>query len=85
MCAHSGPRCVAKFDFEGEHSDELSFSEGQVIHLVEHVGEDWARGEIGGHVGMFPLNFVDVLEDLPSSAKNQTRVPLLGMKNMYVL
>ncbi len=60
-----GPRCVARFDFEGEQSDELSFSEGDVIRLKEYVGEEWARGEVNGHVGIFPLNFVEVLEDLP--------------------
>ncbi|XP_053335856.1 SH3 domain-containing protein 19 isoform X2 [Clarias gariepinus] len=76
----SGPRCMARFDFEGEHSDELSFSEGQVIRLLEYMGEDWARGEIGGRVGIFPLNFVEILEDLPPSpAKNQSRIPLPGM------
>lgn len=79
VCVCSGPRCVARFDFEGEHSDELSFTEGQVIRLVEYVGEEWARGGIGSHVGLFPLNFVEVMEDLPPSpAKNQTRVPLPG-------
>uniref|UniRef100_A0A671K2T1 SH3 domain-containing protein 19-like n=1 Tax=Sinocyclocheilus anshuiensis TaxID=1608454 RepID=A0A671K2T1_9TELE len=60
-----GPRCVARFDFEGEQSDELSFSEGDEIRLKEYVGEEWARGEVNGHVGIFPLNFVEVLEDLP--------------------
>uniref|UniRef100_A0A3B4G873 Osteoclast-stimulating factor 1 n=1 Tax=Pundamilia nyererei TaxID=303518 RepID=A0A3B4G873_9CICH len=60
-----GPRCMARFDFEGEHSDELSFSEGDVIQLKEYMGQDWARGQIGGHTGIFPLNFVDVIEDLP--------------------
>ncbi|TTK16478.1 SH3 domain-containing protein 19 [Bagarius yarrelli] len=58
-----------RFDFEGEHSDELSFTEGQVIRLLEYARQDWARGEIGGHFGIFPLNFVEVLED-------QSGVPL---------
>ncbi|XP_047671613.1 SH3 domain-containing protein 19 isoform X2 [Tachysurus fulvidraco] len=76
----SGPRCVARFEFEGENSDELSFTEGQVIRLLEYMGDEWAKGEIGGHVGIFPLNFVEVMEDLPPSpAKNQTRVPLPGI------
>ncbi|KAK2865827.1 hypothetical protein Q7C36_001883 [Tachysurus vachellii] len=76
----SGPRCVARFDFESENSDELSFTEGQVIQLLEYMGDDWAKGKIGGHVGIFPLNFVEVMEDLPPSiAKNQTRVPLPGI------
>lgn len=84
VCVCSGPRCVARFDFESEHSDELPFTEGQVIRLVEYVGEDWARGEIGGHVGIFPLNFVEVLEDLPPPpAKTQSRVPLPGTTTFF--
>ncbi|XP_061574539.1 SH3 domain-containing protein 19 isoform X2 [Cololabis saira] len=80
----SGPRCVARFDFEGEHSDELTFSEGDVIQLKEYEGEDWARGQIGSSVGIFPLNFVDILEDLPPPASQQqhqpsSRVALPGM------
>ncbi|XP_032417793.1 SH3 domain-containing protein 19 [Xiphophorus hellerii] len=67
----SGPRCVARFEFEGEHSDELSFSEGDVIQLKEYVGEDWARGQVGASVGIFPLNFVEVIEDLPLPPRQQ--------------
>lgn len=71
---------MARFDFEGEHSDELSFSEGDVIQLKEYVGQDWARGQIGGHTGIFPLNFVDVIEDLPPppSQKPSKKVALPG-------
>ncbi|XP_017262320.1 SH3 domain-containing protein 19 isoform X2 [Kryptolebias marmoratus] len=77
----SGPRCEARFDFEGEHSDELSFSEGDVIQLKAYVGEDWVRGQIGHSVGIFPLNFVDVIEDLPPPPSQQQsgRVALPGM------
>ncbi|XP_072526273.1 SH3 domain-containing protein 19 [Salminus brasiliensis] len=75
-----GPRCVARFDFEGEHSSELSFVEGDVIRLSEYVGEEWARGELGGRSGIFPLNFVDVLEDLPPPVEqNHSKIPLPGM------
>uniref|UniRef100_A0A3B4G5X0 Osteoclast-stimulating factor 1 n=1 Tax=Pundamilia nyererei TaxID=303518 RepID=A0A3B4G5X0_9CICH len=75
----NGPRCMARFDFEGEHSDELSFSEGDVIQLKEYMGQDWARGQIGGHTGIFPLNFVDVIEDLPPppSQKPSKKVALM--------
>ncbi len=89
-----GPRCVARFDFEGEKSDELSFSEGDVIRLKEYVGEEWARGEVNGHVGIFPLNFVEVLEDLPpvpvqKSAPNKIALPGKMLKQyickLYIL
>ncbi|XP_054459796.1 SH3 domain-containing protein 19 [Anoplopoma fimbria] len=69
----SGPRCVARFDFEGENSNELSFSEGDVIQLKAFVGQDWARGQIGASTGIFPLNFVEVIEDLPPVPTQQKR------------
>ncbi|KAL1282433.1 hypothetical protein QQF64_001236 [Cirrhinus molitorella] len=77
-----GPRCVARFDFEGEQSDELSFSEGDVIQLKEYVGDEWARGEVNGHDGIFPLNFVEVVEDLPPAPVQKSvpnKVALPGM------
>ncbi|KAM4564683.1 uncharacterized protein V3H82_013765 [Fundulus diaphanus] len=63
--AVSGPRCVALFDYEGEDDEELTFSQGDVIALLELVGEEWGRGRIHGRTGLFPLNFAEVLEPLP--------------------
>ncbi|XP_074849289.1 SH3 domain-containing protein 19 isoform X5 [Carettochelys insculpta] len=60
-----GPRCVARFEYIGDQKDELSFSEGEVIILKEYVNEEWASGELKGTSGIFPLNFVEVIEDLP--------------------
>ncbi|TWW58790.1 SH3 domain-containing protein 19 ADAM-binding protein, partial [Takifugu flavidus] len=71
----SGPRCVARFDFEGEHGDELTFSEGDVIQLKAYVGQDWARGQLGTLIGIFPLNFVEVIEDLPPPPSQQHLQP----------
>lgn len=62
---------MARFEFEGEHSDELSFAEGDVIKLKAYVGQEWARGQIGSLTGIFPLNFVEVVEDLPPLASEQ--------------
>lgn len=63
MCR--GPRCVARFEYIGDQRDELSFSEGETIILKEYVNEEWAKGELRGTSGIFPLNFVEVIEDLP--------------------
>ncbi|XP_071663895.1 SH3 domain-containing protein 19 isoform X1 [Patagioenas fasciata] len=62
-----GPRCVARFEFIGDQQDELSFSEGEIIILKEYVNEEWAKGELRGMSGIFPLNFVEVIEDLPGA------------------
>ncbi|KAJ7407448.1 hypothetical protein WISP_126005 [Willisornis vidua] len=63
-----GPRCVARFEYIGDQKDELSFSEGETIILKEYVNEEWAKGELRGTSGIFPLNFVEVIEDLPGTA-----------------
>ncbi|XP_029412597.1 SH3 domain-containing protein 19 isoform X2 [Nannospalax galili] len=72
-----GPRCVARFEYIGDQKDELSFSEGEIIILKEYVNEEWARGEIQDRTGIFPLNFVELVEDSPTSGANvlSTKVP----------
>ncbi|XP_037591453.1 SH3 domain-containing protein 19 [Cebus imitator] len=72
-----GLRCVARFEYIGEQKDELSFSEGEIIILKEYVNEEWARGEVRGRPGIFPLNFVEPVEDYPTSGANvlSTKVP----------
>ncbi|NWQ76127.1 SH319 protein, partial [Columbina picui] len=65
-----GPRCVTRFEFIGDQQDELSFSEGETIILKEYVNEEWAKGELRGMSGIFPLNFVEVIEDLPGAGMN---------------
>ncbi|NWU76853.1 SH319 protein, partial [Onychorhynchus coronatus] len=65
-----GPRCLARFEYIGDQKDELSFSEGEIIILKEYVNEEWAKGELRGTSGIFPLNFVEVIEDLPGTGMN---------------
>ncbi|KAJ7326893.1 hypothetical protein JRQ81_016652 [Phrynocephalus forsythii] len=74
-----GPRCVARFEYIGDQKDELSFLEGDIILLKEYVNEEWAKGELRANSGIFPLNFVEIIEDLPESGsgtplKNKTEV-----------
>ncbi|XP_068135212.1 SH3 domain-containing protein 19 isoform X2 [Hyperolius riggenbachi] len=65
-----GPRCVARFEFIGDQKDELSFSEGDTIILKEYMNEEWAKGELRGHAGIFPINFVEIIEDVPSKTSD---------------
>lgn len=67
FCLCRGPRCVARFEYIGDQKDELSFSEGETIILKEYVNEEWAKGELRNTSGIFPLNFVEVIEDLPGT------------------
>uniref|UniRef100_A0A8C0YSP6 SH3 domain-containing protein n=1 Tax=Canis lupus familiaris TaxID=9615 RepID=A0A8C0YSP6_CANLF len=72
-----GPRCITRFEYIGDQKDELSFSEGEIIILKEYVNEEWARGELRDKTGIFPLNFVELVEDHPTSGASilSTKVP----------
>ena len=75
-----GPRCRARFDFEGEGPEDLVFEDGDVIKLLERVGPEWRRGELNGKVGLFPLSFVEIIEDLPvEGASSEESVVVTAM------
>ncbi|XP_072477337.1 SH3 domain-containing protein 19 isoform X3 [Notamacropus eugenii] len=81
-----GPRCVARFEYIGDQKDELSFSEGETILLKEYISDEWARGERNGKTGIFPLNFVEIIEDLSDQSTNlaavsSKRTPLNTRRN----
>jgi len=64
----TGPRCSARFDYEAEEPGDLGFVAGDVIQLIERSGDEWLKGELDGRVGMFPVSFVEIIEDLPMSS-----------------
>ncbi|XP_052396185.1 SH3 domain-containing protein 19 [Carassius gibelio] len=76
-------RCVvARFRFEGEEG-ELSFTEGDVITLMEYVNEEWGRGLLNGQTGIFPLNFIQAVEDteaLPRKLALESPAPPAGAR-----
>ena len=73
-----GPRCLARFDYEGGQSDDLQFKEGDIIELVERIGDEWLLGKLCGKSGLFPLSFVQIIEDLPElDTKTSESTPIL--------
>ena len=61
----SGPSCRAQFDFFSEAPGELSLNTGDVIELLERVDAQWLKGRLRGKEGIFPADFVTILEDVP--------------------
>ncbi|KAF4096240.1 SH3 domain-containing protein 19 [Onychostoma macrolepis] len=76
-------RCVvARFAFEGEEG-ELSFAEGDVITLIEYVNEEWGRGLLNGQTGIFPLSFIQAIEEteaLPRKPALESPAPPAGAR-----
>ncbi|XP_030193506.1 SH3 domain-containing protein 19 isoform X1 [Gadus morhua] len=81
----SGPRCVARCDYDGQEEDELTFSQGDVIALSELIGQEWGRGQIHGRTGIFPLSFTQVLEPLPSPLPKATTEAISLTKDVTLL
>ncbi|XP_034254415.1 protein nervous wreck isoform X2 [Thrips palmi] len=56
--------CVAMYDYEATCAEELSFSEGEIVHILRKVVHDdvddgWWEGEIHGQKGLFPSLVVE--------------------------
>jgi len=64
----TGPRCIARFDYEATEAADLGFATGDVIQLKDRVGDEWLCGELNGKTGVFPVAFVEIIEHLPSQA-----------------
>ena len=53
------PRYVkAVYDFDTTEAGQIALRAGDVVRVVRQVDTNWLQGEIHGHVGNFPSNFV---------------------------
>ncbi|XP_034855954.1 hematopoietic lineage cell-specific protein isoform X3 [Mirounga leonina] len=58
----AGISAIALYDYQGEGSDEISFDPDDIITDIEMVDEGWWRGHCHGHFGLFPANYVKLLQ-----------------------
>jgi len=56
-------RVRALFDFIPSEAGELQFRKGDIIAVLESVYKDWWKGSLRGQTGIFPLNYVEKLQD----------------------
>ena len=56
-------RVRALYDFSPSEAGELAFRKGDVIAVLESVYKDWWKGSLRGQTGIFPLNYVEKLQD----------------------
>ncbi|XP_076829937.1 rho GTPase-activating protein 10 isoform X2 [Brachyhypopomus gauderio] len=61
-------KAKAVFPCQAEHESELSFHVGAIFHAVTPSREPgWLEGELEGKRGLIPENYVEILEQRPSS------------------
>ncbi|RMX87789.1 hypothetical protein D0869_02099 [Hortaea werneckii] len=56
-------RVKALYDFTPSEPGELAFRKDDVIAVLESVYKDWWKGSLRGQTGIFPLNYVEKLQD----------------------
>lgn len=51
----------ALYDYEAQDSDEVSFSEGDLIFEVNSIDAGWMTGRVErtGKIGMLPANYIE--------------------------
>ncbi|KAE8234141.1 hypothetical protein CF326_g808 [Tilletia indica] len=72
-------RVRALYDFKASEQGELGFTKGDIIRVLYAVYDHWWRGELRGDVGIFPVNYVEILPDptpadLQKEAEMEARV-----------
>ena len=61
----------ALYDYTGTDAHDLSFKQGDHITILEYVNSDWWRGSTLLSAGIFPSNYVKVLEKPPQQQLQQ--------------
>ena len=65
------------FFFQIVDGTEITFDPDDIITNIEKIDEGWWRGEApNGQYGLFPANYVELVESSPSSAPVSAPAPV---------
>ena len=70
----------AIYPYSSPHDDDLDFTEGQLIQVVDVVDDDWLQGTYkdaqgSDHTGMFPKSFIEKHQE-PVASKEHVTPPM---------
>ncbi|XP_057199114.1 intersectin-2b isoform X1 [Triplophysa rosa] len=66
---------ISIYDYTAANEDELSFSQNQIINVLDKSNPDWWKGELNGVTGLIPTNYVKMTtsDSDPSQQWSQER------------
>jgi len=74
--ASGGHRAVVQYDYEKAEDNELELREGEYVTNIEMVDDDWWMGtNAQGESGLFPSNYVELVEEDEGPAAQQPAPP----------
>lgn len=79
--AHVAPssqsiRAIVQYDYEKAEDNEIELKEGEYVTDIEMVDEDWWLGvNVHGDRGLFPSNYVEIIEQASDVAQQEEDVP----------
>ncbi|XP_059371526.1 sorbin and SH3 domain-containing protein 2 [Carassius carassius] len=62
----------AIYDFKAQTAKELTFKKGETVYITRQIDNNWYEGEHRGHVGIFPISYV---EKIPPTERLQPARP----------
>ncbi|KAJ2988016.1 hypothetical protein NUW54_g9248 [Trametes sanguinea] len=87
-------RALWAYNEDGREPNDLSFSAGETIEIIEETNPDWWTGKCRGKQGLFPSNYVEMLDTgrsvppppaplmpMPTSSYNSAPPAPYGMPN----
>ncbi|XP_030577284.1 intersectin-2a isoform X2 [Archocentrus centrarchus] len=60
---------IAMYEYTAANQDELSFSKGQLINILDKTNTDWWKGEASGVTGLLPTNYVKMTTESDPSQR----------------
>ena len=58
----SAEKAKASYNYTGDNPDELPFSEGDILSIVDTSEEEWWKAEQGGVVFIVPATYLELVE-----------------------
>lgn len=60
-------KAKAMYNFTAQNPRELPFRKGDLIYLLRKIDKNWFEGERNGRVGIFPVNYVEVITSIEAA------------------
>ncbi|XP_046360150.2 uncharacterized protein LOC124137577 isoform X35 [Haliotis rufescens] len=55
------------YNFTAQNPRELSLRKGDTVYLIRQIDKNWLEGERHGRVGIFPMNYVEVMTSIEAA------------------